>query len=117
MERNILHTSIRVDSINDAHTRLSIFQGMTYPDVDPQKITRGLSGSLCIDTAAAPTIINSFPCLVQITVASAITEIPEWLHVLHEHFQFYPQHRGIVLNQTNEDETMTDTSTQSKSGV
>ena len=72
-----LMTSIRIDSINPAHTRITIFTGKVHPDnVTPLKrLTRGFSGQLVLDTSVATQFILGQPNLVQVTAAIRVSEL------------------------------------------
>lgn len=85
--KNILHVGIRINSINIAHTRISIFQGLTYPENNHKlpELSRGCSGTLTIDTAAAEQIIGRFPGIVRLSVtedAIEMDQVPQWLQKL-----------------------------------
>lgn len=64
----MLHSSIRITSVNPVHIRFDVFTADTlhYDEPYPERLTRGLAGSLCIDTKTAEAVILGFPGLVLI---------------------------------------------------
>jgi len=74
-EQRQLYTSVRIDDINDAHTRISIFTGYVRSATN----TRGHSGELCLDTPTAADFINRLNP-VQITLREGV-DMPDWLRV------------------------------------
>jgi len=59
-----LHTGLRITSVNPVHVRFDVYTGAAYEaQVSPDRFTRGLSGSLIIDTPVALEFIKGFPKL------------------------------------------------------
>lgn len=77
----LLHLSVRIDEMNPAHTRLSIFTGLAHPDneVPLQDLTRGKSGELVIDTDALRQFIDLTRPVAITFSESAKGNLPQWV--------------------------------------
>lgn len=67
LTKSILHTSIRIDDIDDVYIKLTVFQGLTWSNsINLQKLHRTKSGELIVNTFIAPEFISGFPGLVHV---------------------------------------------------
>jgi len=93
MDKNILHTSIRIDSSNPVHTRISIFQGEAYSQADNPiplwDLARGKSGGLVIGTVIAEQFIREFPCIVKLHLPYDHKKCELWMIKLQNEINQY----------------------------